>query len=59
MEKRTGINTTNQGHEAYVVIRDMEVHAIPVEMQPNKDYTPLQRVVERVRQHIPRKDGKK
>jgi hypothetical protein len=48
-ERKTGINTTNQGHEGYVVIRtEQELNVQPVEMQEGRWYEPVLEVARRV-----------
>lgn len=60
VEKRTGENTTRQGHEGYVVIRtEQELNVQPIEMQPRVEYSLPRRVADKVMQRLPRRDGKR
>jgi hypothetical protein len=58
MERKTGEHTTSRGHEGYMVIGTEQLHAVPVEMTPKVEYSLPRRVVDQVRQRLPRRNGK-
>jgi len=55
MERRTG----EVSGKDYMILRGMEVHALPQDMTAGVEYTLKQRVINQVRQHMPRGDGKR